>query len=103
MSRKKSPPEKKADSYKKDRRNAYGENSKSSRKNIPRAKARDHREARRVGRQGLVAAKGPIDDDAIDKAQTKATTKRHPTFKKQPDKPLGEVVEMKKGRRTTAR
>jgi hypothetical protein len=48
MSRKKSPPEKKADSYKKDRRNTYGENSKSSRKNIPLAKAREHREARRV-------------------------------------------------------
>jgi hypothetical protein len=38
VARKKSPQQKKAESLKKDRRNAYGENSKSSRKNIPRAK-----------------------------------------------------------------
>jgi hypothetical protein len=95
-------PEKKADSYEKDRRNRYGENSKSSRKNIPLAKARDHREARRVTRQGLVATKGAVDDEAIDKAETRVTTKRHPRFKKQPDKPLGSVVATKKRRRAAS-
>jgi hypothetical protein len=102
MSSKKSPPEKKADSYEKDRRNVYGENSKSSRTNISRAKARDHREARRVSRQGLVATKGAVDNEAIDKAETQVTTKRHPRFKKQPDKPLGSVVATKKQRRAAS-
>jgi hypothetical protein len=102
MSSKKSPAEKKADSYKKDRRNTYGENSKSSRKNIPRAKARDHREVRRVSRQGLVATKGAVDEEVIDKAETRATTKRHSRFKKQPDKPLGSVIATKKQRRAAS-
>jgi hypothetical protein len=67
---------KKAQSLKKDRRNVYGENNKSSRKNIPRAKGRDRRVASRVVRQGLGRAKGAVDEATADKAQTKATTKR---------------------------
>lgn len=40
MGRSKTPQEKKRLSYEHDRRNAYGENDKSSRKNIPRSKQR---------------------------------------------------------------
>jgi hypothetical protein len=99
MGREKSPQQKKAESLKKDRRNAYGENSKSSRKNIPRAKARDHREARRVVRQGLIQARGAKGERAVDDAQTAATAKRHPRFKKEPDKPLGKHLADKRARR----
>ena len=79
-----------AERLRKDRRNSYGENSKSSRKNIPRAKARDHREARRVARQTLTAARGAVSDETADEVQTAATTKRHPRFKKEPDLPVTE-------------
>ena len=99
MGRKKSPQQKKAESLKKDRRNAYGENSKSSRKNIPRAKARDHREARRTVRQSLTKARGAKGERAVDDAQTEATTKRHPRFTKKPDRPLGEHLAAKRARR----
>ncbi|MGC2617441.1 MAG: hypothetical protein WA414_00280 [Acidobacteriaceae bacterium] len=42
MSRLKSPQEKKTASLDLDRRNAYGENAKASRKGIPRSKKRSH-------------------------------------------------------------
>ena len=45
--RRRSPQEKKALSYAKDRRNLHGENDKASRKNIPRSRARGHRSNRR--------------------------------------------------------
>ena len=48
MRRRLSPQEKKELSLQKDRRNAYGENDKASRKNIPRAKARVNRANRRA-------------------------------------------------------
>lgn len=43
-----SPQEKKRLSYKKDRRNRYGENAKASRKAIPRRKAIENRRYRRA-------------------------------------------------------
>jgi hypothetical protein len=98
--RSKSPREKKADSYKRDRRNTYGESPHGSRKSIPRARARDHREARRVVRPKLIPALGPIDEASVDEVQTKATAKRHARFKKLPDAPLGVVVERKLARRS---
>ncbi|WP_194828528.1 hypothetical protein [Nocardia sp. XZ_19_231] len=47
MVRRRSPQEKKSLSYAKDRRNGYGENDKSSRKNIPRNKRIRNRVDRR--------------------------------------------------------
>lgn len=48
-----SPQDKKRLSYERDRRNTYGENSKSSRKNIPRSKALDIRRKRHGTNQTL--------------------------------------------------
>ncbi|MET3912937.1 hypothetical protein ABID59_007311 [Bradyrhizobium sp. S3.3.6] len=60
MSKVKTPREKKQLSYANDRRNTYGENQKSSRKNIPRSKQLSHQDERRAVRQALIAARSPV-------------------------------------------
>jgi hypothetical protein len=99
MSKVRSPDEKKKPSYARDRRNTYGENQKSSRKNIPRSKQIAHQEERRSARRILSSAQGRIDDDAADQAPSDTIThsrmKRLNRFRKSPDTPLGEVVERK--------
>jgi hypothetical protein len=99
-----SPPEKKKLSYRHDRRNVYGENDKSSRKNIARGKQRGHQDERRSVRQALsTALVAAIDDDLADEAQSQALIrgkkKRIESFRKTPDAPLGEVLERRKLRR----
>ncbi len=49
----KTPQEKKALSYAKDRRNAYGQNNKASRKAIPACKSSENRKVRRNANQAL--------------------------------------------------
>lgn len=96
MSTIKDPDEKKRLSLQRDRRNTYGENSKSSRKNIKRGKQRVHMDERRTVGQILGNLKGSIPDDEATAAEliakTKATTKRREGFKKRPDTPLGIVL-----------
>ena len=77
----KSPQEKKALSYGRDRRSGYGENDKASRKNIPRAKARAHRVLRRADKAAL------RDTEAA--PETVPNRLRKPAWKKQPDITLG--------------
>ena len=105
MSKVKSPDEKKKLSYARDRRNTYGENQKSSRKNIPRSKQIAHQEERRSARQILSSAQGEIDSDAVDRAQSETMTqsriKRLNSFRKTPDTPLKKVVERKLRTRKT--
>jgi len=63
-----SPQEKKRLSYLKDRRNAYGENDKSSRKNIPRSRRARHHELRRAEHLALrkvTASGGTLDDSEV--------------------------------------
>jgi transketolase len=89
----KSPEEKKFLSLARDRRNRYGENSKSSRRNIPRAKQRRHMDERRAVGEVLGRLKGDIqEDEATDaelSAKTRITVRRRRGFKKTPDTPLG--------------
>lgn len=87
-----SPPQAKQLSLEKDCRNAYGENSKSSRKNIPLFKALSNRR----GRHGAkVAIKDLIDDDSLVAecrlliADQKALK---PEKTKSPDLALGELL-----------
>ena len=104
MSKIKTPQQKKRQSYEHDRRNTYGENQKSSRKNIPRSKQRSHQDERRSVRQVLVVAQGGILEEAADEAQSQALRKgrikKLKAFRKSPDRPLGEVVERRLRRRT---
>jgi len=89
MKRRLSPQEKKAHSYAKDRRNTYGENDKSSRKNIPLAKARGHRAARRQDK--ILLAHSPLSDDVVQ-------VRRKPEWKKSPDNALGQYLDWRLGR-----
>ena len=87
------PTEDKAISYAHDRRNTYGENSKSSRKAIPKFKAASNREARRKVEQALADVSDP---EAADVKVRSLDLRPHKT--KAPDEPLG-VVLARKGRR----
>jgi hypothetical protein len=99
----KSPEEKKFLSLARDRRNRYGENSKSSRRNIPRAKQRRHMDERRAVGEVLGRLKGDIqEDEATDaelSAKTRITVRRRRGFKKTPDTPLGVVLAAKRARK----
>ncbi|HYW08867.1 MAG TPA: hypothetical protein VE913_18030 [Longimicrobium sp.] len=92
------PQEKKRLSYLKDRRNTYGENSKSSRRNIARRKRIRSRTERRVGREGFIAIAGEIDEERIDIADVRMKKKRRSGWQKWPDEPLVVVLERKLSR-----
>ena len=100
MSRVKSPKEKKRLSLERDRRNTYSENSKTSRKNIPRGKQRRHMDERRAVAQTLGRLKGRVDEASADEAELKSKVdtadSRNRGFRKVPDEPLGVVLERKR-------
>lgn len=87
-----SPQEKKRLSYAKDRRNSYGGNDKSSRRNIPLRKRLAHRADRHRADQALRVALGPADEERADRAEQTARDRTPRSFRKYPDEPLGEVV-----------
>jgi hypothetical protein len=97
MSTIKSPPAKKRLSLERDCRNLYGENSKSSRKNIRRHKQRSHMQERRVVHDALSTIKGIPAEDMVIAAELMArirTTVSHRLgFKKEPDLPLKYVLD----------
>lgn len=78
---KRAPQEKKVLDYLNDRRNAYGESDKGSRKNIPRSKAIRQRAFRSRVRQLLRSTNPSEAGDA-------AATARREVFNKTPDRPL---------------
>ncbi|NJP30217.1 hypothetical protein FLW53_39710 [Microbispora sp. SCL1-1] len=97
--RRRSPQEKKRLSYAKDRRNDYGENDKSSRKNIRLSKKRPHRANRRLTSQVLKAAEGVVDVGIAAVGEERLLRKRPKSWKKFPDAPLGKVVQLTLRRR----
>ncbi|WP_405492848.1 hypothetical protein [Nocardia sp. NBC_00511] len=92
----KSPQEKKALSYARDRRNAHGENDKSSRKAIRLNKRRPNRADRRQDRQTVAAVRGVVAPEVSEGAENRLGTTTSNWFKrgwrKRPDIPLGEFV-----------
>ncbi len=92
------PQEKKRLSYKRDRRNVYGENSKSSRKNIPRSKALDIRRERHATHQAIHSAVGAPSEDQQVAAELAAPVTKARQWRKQPDEPLGEYLAAKRKR-----
>lgn len=93
MKKRRSPQEKKRLSYNKDRRSWYGENDKSSRKNIPRSKRIRHRSERHGQQQQLSAALGAVDESVETVlAERLAQTRRGNQWRKFPDKQLGVYV-----------
>jgi hypothetical protein len=103
MSPVKNPEEKKRLSLELDRRNTYGENSKSSRKNIRRGKQRRHMDERRTVGEVLGRLKGSVQEDEATEAELRAkmriTDSRRRGFRKQADTPLGVVLAAKGVRR----
>ena len=95
----KSPQDKKRLSYERDRRNAYGENAKASRKNIPRSKALGIRCVRHEQNQALRGALTAGSEEAALEAELRAKESHPRWWAKDPDKPLGEVVARKLSRR----
>jgi hypothetical protein len=96
----KSPPEKKRLSLSKDRRNSYGENDKSSRKNIPLSKALSHRKVRRKAKS-LEQDWQRIEETKAESRELTLVTPRlqKGRYEKSPDMPLGKLLQ---GRRTKA-
>ncbi|CAG1022901.1 hypothetical protein DOJK_01975 [Patescibacteria group bacterium] len=96
-----SPQQKKHYSYQKDRRNCYGENAKSSRKNIPKSKQREHQAERRVAAKLLRQL--PYHDDTVeqtlDKFKDQVKAKQLKRFKKCADLPLGKRLEQRAHRK----
>jgi len=96
MSKVKSPQEKKAASLNLDRRNVYGENAKSSRKNIPLSKQRSHQAERRAANQPLIQLTGAVEEDVATEAEAEARTRaieqKREGFRKRPDAPLKAVL-----------
>jgi hypothetical protein len=102
MSKKKARQEKKRLSLERDRRNTYGENPASSRKNIALGKQRSHQRERHAVDQSLGALVGNPDEAQMvaleGKAKTVGRLERVRSFKKTADTPLGEVIEVKRNR-----
>lgn len=94
--KRRSPEEKKHLSYSRDRRNTYGENDKSSRKNIARNKRVRHRAERRRESALLTAAVGPVDEEVEALIDERVTRRRRAgIWSKVPDTQLGLYVAYK--------
>lgn len=98
------PQQKKALSYTKDRRNNYGENDKSSRKSIRRNKRTPVRADRRREHQMLAfAARVAADMDLAERAEVTLLSKKSMWFtapwRNWPDAPLVVIVERRLRRR----
>jgi len=97
MHRPRTPQEKKELSLELDRRNAYGENDKASRKNVPRAKSRVNRANRRADSITLTGTLGAPDEE-IDATVTDAVeARRRKVWRKRPDEKLGGRIARRHG------
>lgn len=97
--RKKTPQEKKQLSYKKDRRNCYGESPHGARKSIPRRKKLRNRANRKYQEQQLTITGRKLDDDLAEQIETRLYQKAPKVWNKVADAPLKKTVERKQQRR----
>lgn len=88
----KTPQEKKHLSYAKDRRNTYGENSKSSRKAIHAAKARANRMERHTQEQLLASTLKADDAEQLAAVENRVRATLPRRWRKFPDTALGLVL-----------
>lgn len=93
----KTPQDKKRLTLERDGRNAFGENDKASRKNIPRAKARVNRANRRADTVALDGALGVPDEDLDSAAEDAVKGRRRKVWRKWPDEPLGRQLARREG------
>jgi hypothetical protein len=97
--RKKTPQEKKQLSYKKDRRNCYGESPHGARKSIPIRKKLRNRANRKYQEQQLTITGLKLDDDLAEQIETRLYQKSPKVWNKVADAPLKKAVERKQQRR----
>ena len=97
MKPKRTPQQKKLLSYLKDRRNAYGENDKASRKAIKRRKTWVNQAYRRTINQVVKSAVVAADPGLESVGENIKNIKRK-SWKKYPDIPLGKYLEHKRKR-----
>jgi len=93
------PQQKKAYSYAQDGRNTYGENAKSSRKNIPLRKRLVNKANRHADRQLLSEATGAADPDTAEAAEQRAQGRRPKRWRKVPDQRLGAYLARRRSNR----
>ncbi|MFC8718971.1 hypothetical protein [Kitasatospora sp. NPDC057198] len=91
--KRRTPQEKKRLSYLRDGRNDYGENDKSSRKNIRRNKRFPNSANRRRAQTALAALLGPPDGVRAGAVEERLGGRRPKRWRKAPDAPLGAVVD----------
>jgi hypothetical protein len=96
VSKQKSPQEKKRASYAHDRRNAFGQHDKASRRIVPQRKRLDQRAGRRAVHQAVAVS--AHDDGAIDRGLAQADAQLARRWRKAPDVPLGEHVSARRPR-----
>lgn len=99
MKKKKTPQLKKEESYKKDRRNSYGESPHGSRSSIPENKARVNRDFRRKTKGALKIRRDEVDTLDKDSIENSAKVIQREKWKKHADIPLGEMLAIKKERK----
>ncbi len=103
MSTVKNPQEKKKLSYSKDRRNAYGESDKGSRKSIPKNKRSSIHAERSKEIKLKQILTGDLEEDYISKLESDINSetklKKLQGFKKYPDQSLKEHVENQQSKR----
>ena len=90
-----SPQEKKALSYERDRRNAYGNNDKAARKGVPWRKRWRARGERRVASEQLSTAVGGLTVDDAEDIDV-VTFGEWTGWRKEPDVPLRDWAEMQR-------
>jgi hypothetical protein len=96
MKRKKTPQQKKTESYTHDRRSTYGNNDKAARRTVPLRRQQRAQAERRVARQMLAGASAADDEARIDVMLDQVAQKRRKAWRKWPDEPLGVVLARKK-------
>jgi hypothetical protein len=101
--KKRTPQEKKKLSYKRDRRNVYGEAPHAARKAIPLHKALRNRANRHSANQEI-NYQGPAPEvDLADELESRIYHRAPQEWEKYPDAPLGEVVAKKSRKRAIMR
>jgi hypothetical protein len=96
--KRKTPQQKKAQSYKKDRRSTYGNNAKAARSAVPARKRHRSQAERRLAKQELGGAAAARDESRVDAMVDKVAQKRRKAWQKWPDERLGDVL-ARKGKR----
>jgi hypothetical protein len=96
--KRKTPQEKKAESYAKDRRSTYGNNAKAARNAVPKRKRTRAQAERRIAKQELGGAAAAEDENRVDGMLDRVAQKRRKAWVKWPDEPLGDVLQ-RKGKR----